>query len=1409
LRLNYNTRALFLLHTQIRVVFGRGLVNWLFIRVKEMKMNLLVLVALLTVVAASNEKILNPDGTACRHEDAKSDVSSANILGGLPRLTGFISYSVRSTPNNIGEYTLFKEYCPVKPEEDGSCSEDLALTYAGMDITYEHTDGPDDKGNAIVEFPTNDIQSGEHEADPDNVLNYGEAVGMYVALAAILCVLSILLITGCCWWYLLIRPICCCTRGARLCFCLCKCRTDDHDKLIAAHNKRVLAAAESGRTVSLPKNLKPKSKCWHCCSMCCRIYMLLFVFSVLGFAFMGHLGSESFGPAIKESVDAPAGVVQIARDMVNPLGDLTTNIVGDGFVNLLIDLNITLTDVVDLGVVRESFLCVRHMAENLLPQTGPIYDVMDGADNMINSLPNVTDVHALFDDVNDTMATFDVLIPELKAGLIMVNASLFNGTTQSIDRLMVNFGEMNQTFADLQVFPPSIQAKVDEIDDTMPAIGPVTSLRERTGNLATCGCKHCVPCDGVDPADYRASVKNDMNELKANVSAMPDMTLLADELVEFNDTIKLLPPNVEDSIRLIRLTQGRLSNLEDLSELKGTLREMQNTMDAFNVTSFMPVLLDVRNAATKVPNFDYLIEVVDMITVVQEQSLPCILQLQDQVRNVERELIVLPSMVDELMDTLDDVNSTLTDMKLDDFIEPLKDVNQTLVDLVPQIDDAIDSINDIGSDIDSFQTDLNMTDMIVQLTNVENMVKDLNLTSLEESLQDLLVQLEDPSMYPSMEMVENLRGFNDSTATLPGEIDSGVAAIEQWENGVCIQNPGTNCTDDSVCDTAGGDYCTGSMAVCKNDPSVTCATGCVAPDECALPDLNSMMGDMDELIESMNDRPDMSDFSGELNNLMSNLTSFDMAGEMDSAGDVTSALEDVPAFGDYITELDTVQESVDSTPDMEGMRDQFDDADSMAEDLDVNDQRSMIDQYRDMLDMLPTSDEWDDYEEDYVDKVDRWVYHDLGMYLSRMNKEALQPLFDQRFSLGVERIINTTNDIYAYWMNDTLDVPDSVWESLDIVDVLQDPAIKADGAIYTLMRIAQAANAEPVDLIKDPRKGDRLMYDKDGEEYPDGAMCVTDECLKTEVDEMENSPLKHFAPGVSLSRSAIFHILLALPVLVALLGLCSCAFCCNRLAMFVALIILIVMPWLTLITGVQETMWIVVHDTCASMEDVGRQALLVMSDDSYNFTLPMPKEEIHLNMPAYAAYDNIFGDCSLSGADDPTATVWKALKDGFMPYPRDYADEYLNTTMMDMELRPRMKKPFYRLTTTLGDSIGTLFDDYMGVFSCEVLHDAYFQLKEPLCCNILGAFAWWTTAWWGIGLSFFFCGSWASLWGYTRFKRQKKPQPRQSPADPAAGSLEVELSRMQSNPAAPPLGGGPPAMPVVMPYKEGAGSAVV
>jgi hypothetical protein len=891
-----------------------------------------------------------------------------------------------------------------------------------------------------------------------------------------------------------------------------------------------------------------------------------------------------------------------------------------------------------------------------------------------------------------------------------------------------------------------------------------------------------------------------LTNLRTSLAALPSMSATATRLEGINAEILALrassPPGTLALLTasLVDL-QAALSALPRSSSFLGPIDGILAAAQGVDVGPITSSVLAIAGAIDSLPDFNILLAELDKISSVGA-IIPCARSLVRQLDTVNATLVSLPDSVSGASDMIDTINSTLVSALsyVGDARSSITSANQSVADV--DTTSYLDQLADVNATLASKRGDFNVSGLRARLADLDTQGA-LNFSSVVRQVADLQVTLANSSV--PVDTILAIRAFGDYLAWTTGNLSARIADYTRMAKGYCA-NDAAACTTNSDCtasasclrvakfrcvDATANGGLTAQAIDCTQDSDCTAGQRCLA-DRTQAATLKGM------LLGGAGQKPDVTVARGNIATATTNANSVNIGASLSDIRGAQSSIAGL-TVSTYKTQVDAIETGF-SAFDLAAVRTTVTDVLSTIDGVDVS---SYLDS---MNDMKSQTDMVNDYKSMLRDGIDAannfrtFFRSDLRGYLAAISRPALDAAYAQRGPAAVVRTILSTaesamttaaRDAAAFYTLPTMNLTSpTIEEYLVYLDKVAGAApyagLAALGPLHHLLSIASPSSVVDPLAPADPSVGapKYAQASAKGITYPAGASCVTAACLTATSDAVNTqalSTLTTVGPAfpslpVPLSREQIFLVPWVFPILALLFGLWALiapfACCCRDgswrkcPASCMVGAIICQLPCLFLFTALLFPLALVTTDFCASGPNVAVNYVASAGDGlcgfasgegtaaacTFSFGLPSPvKDNVTATINIPSLVRGLLDDGCVATGDPLTPTVVRLAQQA-RSIPTEAAGDILNSSsslLGSMTLRQRPRA----LVTDTAANAGAALSNFLLAFhatpapaNCKTIHSVYGELRDSMCCNVVGPLWWYISAWTLMAWAMLCCG---------------------------------------------------------------------
>lgn len=516
----------------------------------------------------------------------------------------------------------------------------------------------------------------------------------------------------------------------------------------------------------------------------------------------------------------------------------------------LLVTNRTVNRAVDIHELIRAFQILNSTIPRL-PNANGVVDTLNATDVIIHNasdyldliLVNLDDIDLLVDGMFNETQTLDnhtknlnTLNDDISDSIGVLNTTI-SSTLTFLDEIVGSGGVVEGCVDDLEAIQRvdngGLLPNSNVFDDASTGSTGSTS-RLLAGNLAG------------DPAEITL-MTNKLLAIDKNMSALPNYTLTANQLVYLNTTINnALGPHgliTNLTLHMTDLDNSIQGPVPILYDILVSIDSFQGSLD--NLTSEMADTVYVLNIIlplieTLLPQFEYLENEVNKMFV-SEDLVPVLDIMLNQFTSINETLFVLTKPFEDAIETMHDVNETLQDFlyngTLNDILEQLDGANETVTDALAKADDELSNLEDFQGDLNNVTTGYNISEINGTIVEAISLLQSIDFNdtyqkvlAFEEALNS--VQIND-------DFVASLYSLQDKLDSFLGILDRAVGPTGDYillAGGYCTGAEADYCTEDADCSAT---TCNAASKGAYRCSSPIGSTSCTDDTDCTAVDASS------------------------------------------------------------------------------------------------------------------------------------------------------------------------------------------------------------------------------------------------------------------------------------------------------------------------------------------------------------------------------------------------------------------------------------------------------------------------------------------------------------------------------------------------------------------------------------------
>ncbi|CAE7247947.1 unnamed protein product [Symbiodinium sp. KB8] len=1173
--------------------------------------------------------------------------------------------------------------------------------------------------------------------------------------AAFVLVMILMPLYGCCLMICRNCTCCCCLREK--CVCI-KCGGGDptyaecSNCYLGYHSTSVIA--DDG--VAEPDYAYPSCSRWSV-----RACLVMVAGSIAGLGAMYQLrGNQGMTGALADVASGSAdGAAAMVYGLQGPMEELVLATASGPVAALLNQTAFVVRDAVDLQALAGDLACVAEV-KTLLPNTTAIRAFLTSTSgalgavdaSLVSTSTVVTslvgrkqNVSGALDGLAGVLNTFATSTADLQVAFVPMVAAVNNVSGPVNSLVDANYG-----------FLPRILREIDEFASNVPSSGNLTNASTGVEALRD----DAMAGSGAAARNNRTQLLGNLAAISSGLAASGNQTRTAELMIEFNNATTAL----QDAKLLTALTVAVNNTVNvgllvpPLSSVETGLERVTNATSALGLQLVQDALVRLEASINAIPSFEVLVDELNTVTRVT-QVYPCLDGLTTAVQQLNASLFELPPSFSFVSSVKDTVQASV-----DPVISKLPN---TTAD-IRAAESSIRSVNVSGYTADVARLGVQV-DEATSAINISSLVGDVgavNGATPDRAMVDNVIDLESQLTTVSDGLISDMFRFQAAKEGLLTALAAQQALINNYDGGYCSGSMSA-CKNGSDCEL--GQSCTGiGTRRCVAVPTAPCGS-CAANDRCnldnteltalatGLTSLSTGMPDTGEAVTALSDALDAADI--------------DFGGWLADLATANASIASLP-LPQLRGQLATVQANLNTSFDVSTVNATLSDARAQLTTVDFAsfeaETRAIDDMVSNNLDSqlplvrsLRTS----------VLGLDHFTRFDAPRFVSRLARQTLREAQGIDGLLGLLRAVAAVLDEAAAAVggNETaapgetvlipqvhLNLTGSVNSLSSQLGSLGDESAYAAGAAYYL---ASLVPDSPLKLVPASDVAGRVFVDANGVRYPDGAVCVSDACLRREAMALSQDPLSDALAGIPgaptipapVSRELLFLaplavvLLLLLGALFAVVGPCCCTSwqfqVCPPATM--ACCSFICTPCMLLFAAVLLPLVMVYSDVCYAAPNAGAMlarasptALCELAggngtSQACALSFPIQMEGASATVAGTvnfeALLDGALGGC---GGPDPFAASVDSLGSSVASALGNVTDHLINNQISSvLPLRPALRDAIGAAAMLVPVAATSTFSELETALSCNRVHTVFSSVLNPICCGLYDSVFWLVIPW--------------------------------------------------------------------------------
>ena len=494
-----------------------------------------------------------------------------------------------------------------------------------------------------------------------------------------------------------------------------------------------------------------------------------------------------------------------------------------------------------------------------------------------------------------------------------------------------------------------------------------------------------------------------------NLTALPNYTVTANQLVYLNDTIR----SALDENGLIANLTSAMNALDEsiqspipiLYDIMASISSFSNNLDELTVEmadNLHVVRIMLPLIETLLPQFDFLENEVNKMYAA-EDLLPVLDIMIKQFEGVNRTLFLLTDPFIEGIDSIREVNDTLQDYlyngTLDDILTQVGDANQTVVDALADAEEELENLEDFEEVLLDSINDYNISDINDTVSDAISLLEDIDFNETYDRVVDFRQSLE--AVKIDEDFVNSLYEWQDKLDQILGLMDRAVGPSGDYvllEKGHCVGRNDVYCTVDSDCVAVGATTCDaasiGTYRCASPIGNITCSNDADCSSSYCLSDTTRGATMHNVLVAFADDSNDL-DVDEILSDLEDILASSDV-NLTDASNMLEDGLDSMEVFNtsEILTLIDDIESGINDF-DTESIRDQLGTTQETMDDVDFDSFMEQIESNLDIYDRVSNNTFIESWTETFETVKDFMFKNDfLKSYLDNLKGPVLASILN-------------------------------------------------------------------------------------------------------------------------------------------------------------------------------------------------------------------------------------------------------------------------------------------------------------------------------------------------------------------------------------------------------------------------------
>jgi hypothetical protein len=607
----------------------------------------------------------------------------------------------------------------------------------------------------------------------------------------------------------------------------CKlCRSDDLRVVPADGKEDEESEEQKQKRMAKIKLYKKKQMCYFAFLSLTIVFMLVLMVSAIvdgsqalteGTAKFSNAGDGMMTVAVDSSTGFIKLIQHIASDVVGTtvgsVRDLVVYVADiDGLVTSMVQINTTLYGIIPVGTI--------------LSQMNATANHIDNA-TLIMGVCNQTVVDAII-----FTRHFENNAQDLVQGLTHMEHLYeklgyeFDDIDTYIDNIQSDVDDLTSSSGSSGVLPETIDDLSDYQRVADGGYMPDASTFLLVTDASTSPSLPFVISDALtnDAASMSILIAR-LSSISSSLSQLPNLNNTVDNLYTINSTLTSIRASSSAAIDRISDIGDTINYIINATlDISDTMSDTQDAIDGLTLTPLIQAMSILTNVQLPLIVDDILeleemiykeLQIVDVV-----DSLYIVTVILD---NVNASIVELPSQVQSIGETFDQVNDTITTSvsQLNELYSQIVDATTQLYDIIDALASTTDSVRTANNDLTDALSSTNLLNGLSNLTDSNSLLVAIDLSSLTSTLNALVntssVCVVNPTVIVALESLQTLV---ENSITL---LDKSVIDYSRVVKGYCYNDNSILCASDTGCNSVGGNCVNYGQFRCYTDQATICS----------------------------------------------------------------------------------------------------------------------------------------------------------------------------------------------------------------------------------------------------------------------------------------------------------------------------------------------------------------------------------------------------------------------------------------------------------------------------------------------------------------------------------------------------------------------------------------------------------